>query len=256
MKRASEKEGKLASYGFLAGVDVGWKPKWPPRQKHPMKTIAICAVYALATLAALADVTPTLEKARQRCQEADALLNKTYKSTCDELSKEQALKLRELQRAWWQSRDEKAESSLSFNGIHTDKPKESVEYWQYKASLTEERREFLRVYSGRAIARGISGEYSDFSGGNLRLKETKKGITFSLTAVRGPAAHTGEISGTATRHGDGAIYTEIVAPEEGRKACEITFTFVDGHIAKVTGKNTDYYGGAGVIFDGTYFKTR
>jgi len=218
--------------------------------------IGISAVYVLSVLTVLAGGTPALEKVRQRFADADALLNKTYKATCEELTKGQVIKLRDLQREWLQYRDAKAESLLWFNGVHTDKPRERVEYWQYQADLTDERRKFLRVYSGRAVGKGIAGEYSDFFDGDLRLTETKKGIAFSFTVVRGPSAHTGEIEGVATRHGDSAIYTEVVAPGEDRKACEIVFTFIDGHIVQVTGKDTDYYGGAGVSFDGTYYKTR
>ena len=143
-----------------------------------------------------------------------------------------------------------------FNGVQPDTPKNSPEYWQYETSLTKSRTEFMRVYSGAGVSKGIAGDYSDFFDGDLHLDETAKGITFSLMVVRGHAAHTGEISGVATRHGDRAIYKEAVPAGESRPACEITFTFIDGHIVKIESKNADYYQGAGAYFDGLYYKTK
>ena len=134
--------------------------------------------------------------------------------------------------------------------------KDRAEYWENKAALTEKRVEFLRVYSGVAVTKGISGEYCDFFDGDLHLDETKNGIAFSFTVVRGPSAHTGEISGIATRRGEIAIYMERVAAKEDRKPCQLIFTFINGHIVKVEGKNTDYYHGMGASFDGLYYKTK
>jgi hypothetical protein len=72
--------------------------------------------------------------------------------------------------------------------------------------------------------------------------------------VRGPTLHTGGLTGVAARKGQVAIYKEEVEPADDRKPCELTFAFSDGHIVKVTGKNTGYYHGARAYLDGTYFK--
>lgn len=221
-----------------------------------MKAALIFAVCILTALTAVAGSKPTLEEARKQFDVADALLNKAYKSVCAELSKEQMVALRGRQREWIQYRDQKAESLLWFNGVKTDEPKERAEYWTYKASLTEDRVEFLRVFTGAAVSKGISGKYRDFWDGDLSLEETKMGIVFSMSVIRGPSAHGGEISGVAQRKGDKAVYREVVEKGADRKACEITFSFIDGHIVKVSGKNTDYYHGMGVSFDGLYFKTK
>ena len=221
-----------------------------------MKFALILSVFSLTIAMAVAQPTPPLNQARKQFERADAVLNETYASVCAALNKTQIAELRNRQRDWIQYRDQKAESLLWFNRVKTDEPKESPEYWSYMTSLTEDRVEFLRVYSGAAVPKGISGEYRDFFDGDLSLEETKKGIAFSFMVVRGHSAHTGEISGVAIRKGDKAIYKEIVEHGGNRKACEITFSFIDGHLVKVEGKNTAYYCGMGAYFDGLYFKTK
>lgn len=221
-----------------------------------MKAFLLCVIQLLIAGSVFAGSKTALEKARTQFADADARLNKTYHAVCATLNKSQAAKLQALQRDWLPYRDENAASLLHFNGIQTDTPKSSPEYWEYETDLTKRRTEFLRVYSGAAVSKGIAGDYSDFFDGDLHLDETAKGIAFSLTVVRGPAAHTGEISGVATRHGDRAIYKETVPAGDNRPACEMTFTFIEGHIVKIEGKNTEYYHGASAYFEGLYYKTK
>ena len=220
-----------------------------------MKAFLLCAIQLFAAGSVFAGNKAILEKARTQFASADAQLNKTYHAVCATLDKGQVAKLQALQRDWLPYRDEKSESLLHFNGVETDAPKSSPEYWEYETGLTKTRTEFLRVYSGAAVRKGISGDYSDFFDGDLHLGETAKGIAFSLTVVRGHSAHTGEISGVATLHGDRAIYKETVPAGESRPACEMTFTFIDGHIVKIESKNAEYYQGAGAYFEGLYYKT-
>ena len=85
-----------------------------------MKAVMALAVYVLVVMTAVAGTKFPLETARKRFEHTDAVLNRVYKTVCVELNKTEVVKLRELQRGWLQYRDQKAESLLWFNGIHTD----------------------------------------------------------------------------------------------------------------------------------------
>ena len=86
------------------------------------------------------------------------------------------------------------------------------------------------------------------------MEETKEAVAFSINVVRGPTWHTGELTGIAMLKRSAAVYKERLEAGEDREPCELTFNFVDGHIVKLEGKNTQYYHGARAYFDGTYFK--
>ncbi|MGC3991687.1 MAG: lysozyme inhibitor LprI family protein [Chthoniobacteraceae bacterium] len=217
--------------------------------------LGICILPALCS----ANPIPALQRARAQFESADALLNKTYQSIEASLTKEQRAELRRLQRDWLPYRDAEAVSLITFNADTSeapDHPENRPEYWDNRTSLTRERIEFLTVYSGRTVSKGIAGHYDDFHNGELTLTETKRGIVFSCTVVRGPKAHVGEISGTAQLHGNRAIYREHLDRGENRQPAEMTFTFIDQHIVKIEGKNTDEYAGMGVSFNGMYYKTK
>jgi uncharacterized protein YecT (DUF1311 family) len=219
------------------------------------KPLVFFAAFSFAFAASAANTEPAFEKTRKRLEVADVSLNKAYKSLCSELDKEKLAELRKQQRAWLEYRDFRSESMLRFNGIKADNPKTTVVYWETMADLTEERTEFLHIYTGKNAPKEITGEYGDCYSGDLQLEETKNGIVFSIVVVRGASAHTGEISEIARYEGDKAFYKEQhVEPNENRAPCELTFTFIDKHIVKIEGKNTEYYHGFGAYFDGLYFK--
>jgi hypothetical protein len=170
--------------------------------------------------------------------------------------------LRDLQRDWMQYRDQHAQDLLHFNGddpANEDTPEKSAAYWKYMTDQTTNRAQFLKVYTGANVPKGISGTYSDFYDGYLTLKQTKQSIEFSCDVVRGRAADQGDISGVAQLQGDKAYYKEVVPADQDnpdRKPAQLTFTFIDGHIVKVESKDADYYEGMGAYFDGTYYKTQ
>jgi uncharacterized protein YecT (DUF1311 family) len=223
-----------------------------------MKPVLLFAVCFAICLPVFADSRPTLATARKDFEAADAQLNKTYKTVCVGLTKPQVAALRDLQRDWVQYRDQKAQDLLQFNGDVSDdddKPEAIPAYWKYMTSLTRDRIEFLKVYPGTNVPKGITGTYKDFYDGDLTLKETKAGIEFSCEVVRGRAENEGEISGVARLHGDKATYKEVLPADADHKPAQLTFTFIDGHIAKLESQDADYGQGMGAYFDGTYYKT-
>jgi uncharacterized protein YecT (DUF1311 family) len=195
-----------------------------------------------------------LEQAKHRLALADAELNKTFEALRKRLDGDEFKDLRDRQRKWLEYRDYMAASQPKQNGFEGDDPKRSADYWEAMADFTEMRTRFLRASFDASLPKGITGLYQDSFGGELKLEATKDGVVFSISVVRGPTSHTGGLTGIATLKRDAAVYKEQVEAGEDRKPCELTFNFVEGHIVKLEGKNTEYYHGARAYFVGTYFK--
>lgn len=198
--------------------------------------------------------TAKLEPAKQRFARADADLNKTFDALRKRLPSDEFKNLRNHQRKWIEHRDYIASDQPRQNGFEGDDFKKSPDYWEAMADLTESRTEFLRAVFDEALPEGITGIYRDSYGGELKLEETPKGVAFSIDVVRGPTSHTGGLAGVAARKRNTAFYKEQVEAGEDRPPCEMTFSFIDGHIVKVAGKNSEHHHGARAYFDGTYFK--
>lgn len=190
-----------------------------------------------------------LKRTRNRFDAADALLNKTYQVTKNELKGSAIDALREKQRAWIEYRNGIAEFHLP------DPPQSSPDYWGRMCDLTLVRVRFLRIYSGIHAPKGLAGEYEDSYGGVLTLADSKAGLRFSIEVVRGPTAHTGEISGVARLTGNTAYFKAKADNEIEGPPAEVTLTFGEGHIVRVETKYTQQYGGMGAYFEGNYYKT-
>lgn len=220
------------------------------------KPLVFFTLLALGMTACLAQDKPTLEQAREKFEAADALLGKTCKETCDGLDKTGAAALQKKQQAWLKFRDAKAESLLPADaeGKKSD-PKLSVDYWETMTGYTEVRIDFLHAWSGKNLPPGITGEYTDSEDGDLQLEETKDGIEFSFSVVRGNASHAGQITGIIQPKGGKAYFKEKL--EDGQKGppCELAFAFTDGHIVKVVEKSPDPDVESDVHYGGDYFKT-
>ena|ERR1700686_2111920 len=214
----------------------------------------LCLGIFVAPLARGEDEVAKLAQAKERFDAADADLNKAFQDVRSKLSGSALTDLRDRQREWLKHRDYMASDQPRQNGFEGSDFKQSPDYWEAMADLTKERAAFLRAAFDRTLPKGITGVYQDSYGGALQLEETAEGVVFSINVVRGPTTHTGGLTGVATRKGSGAVYKEKIEPPEDRKPCEVTFAFVDGHIVKLTGKNTEYFHGARAYFDGTYFK--
>jgi hypothetical protein len=195
-----------------------------------------------------------LGRATERWHKADKVLNEVYARLLKEVGKAGAPKLRELQRARIEMRDQRA----AWNTKGADHPDRMPAYWDTMLDYTVSNLELLRIYTGREIAKGWSGRYRDIGGGLMEIEQTKKGLKFSITAVRKMSDANGEIAGIARLQGDRAGYKEALTPQEkkeqDREPAELVFILSGGHKVKVEEKNTDYFGGAGVYFAGDYFK--
>ena len=190
-----------------------------------------------------------IARAKARFTAADALLNTTYQTARADAGKK-AGALRELQRDWIKYRDHMAEFG------HGENFEAALAYWDAMLDLTVARIQFLPLFNGKDVPKGLAGIYTDGHFGELQLEE-KEGDTveFSISVIRGPSYHTGELSGTARRKGTKLSYKEKVEPGDDREPAELSFTFTDGHIIKIEGKNTGHHHGARAYFDGTYYKS-
>jgi uncharacterized protein YecT (DUF1311 family) len=221
-----------------------------------MKTVFLCAAWiaAIAIQAVAADGGSDLAKARRHFETADAVLNKTYRAVCKELSGAKLAELRTKQRDWLQYRDEMADArSLSDKAMEA---RRRPDYWEVMASLTEERAEYLSAYTGKNVPAGIRGEYHDSYGGILLLDEQQGRVAFSIEVVRGRASNEGSLDGLAILKKNGqAHFKDRADPSDPGEPCEITFTFIDSHIVTVEEKNAQKYQGNNAHFDGWYYKT-
>ena len=197
----------------------------------------------------------TLARTRGRYEAADAALNADYQAVRAALNAKQKAELRDSQRDWIEVRDSRAEW-VTHAG---DNSKELPVYWEEMLAQTVTRIGFLKVYTGKGVPAGLSGNYDDFGGGSLSLELKKSGLRFSIDVVRGPSSHLGELSGIATRKSDRLFtYKEKIPQDEqspDRLPAELTFSVVDAHRVRIVGKNTSAHHGARAYFDGTYFKT-
>lgn len=90
----------------------------------------------------------------------------------------------------------------------------------------------------------------------MDLEETKEGVKFSISAVRGRSAHTGDINGVLhIKNGKAYFKQKLARSEDGGLPCEMEFTFIDGHIVNIDEKQWDSLAGQGVSYGGRYYKT-
>lgn len=190
-----------------------------------------------------------ITRAKERFAAVDTVLNSTYQEVRAAAGKNAAT-LRKRQRDWLEHRD-----SMATHGAN-EKPETTLSYWETMRALSVSRIEFLSVFNGKDVPKGLSGVYTDGYGGELQLEEKDGRVEFDISVVRGPTFHIGDLSGAARRNGGKLIYKEEVERGEDRAPAELTFTLTQGHVLEVKGKNTSHHHGARAFFDGTYYKTR
>jgi hypothetical protein len=170
------------------------------------------------------------------------------------------------QAAWKEGRGAEAAVQLGFfdeGEAEEAALEERGDYWMALADATWGRGLLLLAASGLEAGEGMMGTYIDGHGGWLEVlvvggDGAAAALDFSITVVRGPTAHTGQLAGLAEFQdpaaGDVALFVDEdeEAFWEGKPA-KVRFGF-DGHSVKVDAENTHYYHGARAYFDGVYFK--
>ncbi len=169
--------------------------------------------------------------------------------------------LLEQQSEWEQGLGERAASDAGlFEQTENTKAEDEPSYWQARAEALRARQFFLATASGTGVSPGIPGIYIDGDGGRLELlvvsTDGEEVLDFSIFVVRGPTAHTGELSGIAKL--DGKTKARFKDEDEEAfidgKPAVLDFLF-EGNVVEIKGENTSYYHGARAYFDGVYFKT-
>lgn len=189
------------------------------------------------------------EQAKKQFADLDAVLNSDYQAVRASVDDSWAKELRGLQRKWISYRDDMAAAQPRQNGEGDLPLEEAPSYWEMKVSLTQDRIDFLKAWSGSLATPGITGTYRDFFGGEMTLRETNAGLKFAVNVVRGPTSHLGEMAGVAQLKGEPANYSDGETPP-----AKLAWSFEPDGVVNVTEQNTDQYHGARAYFEGQYFK--
>jgi hypothetical protein len=105
------------------------------------------------------------------------------------------------------------------------------------------------------VSNSIEGWYQDLVGGDLRIERSGNKLTATLSVVRGPTAHTGDIEGSLTEFGTNK-YKLDVKNSDG-KICSLLMS--KNSLNHLSVKTADYeacqeFHGARAQFDGTFYK--
>ena len=195
-----------------------------------------------------------LARAQAREDEADHWLNEIYSKLKASLPADQFSIVQADQRDWISYRDYMAEN-IGAQEVHEEGPEQNAEILDQKRGLTLSRISFLNSTNDSHLPAGLTAVYDDGHGGVLQLDQHGDNLQFSISVVRGPTYHTGDIGGVAKRQKDGWFYREK-PPYQGGDPAELTFARLDDRRVKVTEKNTDAFHGARAYFAGTYFKEK
>jgi uncharacterized protein YecT (DUF1311 family) len=192
------------------------------------------------------------QEAKARFDKADAALNQAWSVLKKKLPAEEFKTLQAEQREWLRQRDYLA-LSPSYSGAPADpeKARQSPEYFLTMAGLTETRTRWLTAYAQPLKNNSLTGIWNDSNGGDLQIVEKEGKLYFSLSVVRGPTAHLGDIGGIATWKSPRAFFSDKGLDPEKKDETTLTFT-LKGTRLEIVGSNTSYYHGARAYFDGTY----
>ncbi|WP_395748178.1 lysozyme inhibitor LprI family protein [Prosthecobacter sp.] len=196
------------------------------------------------------------KKAKALYERADRALNEAWAAAKQKLPEAEFSKLKDDQRAWVEYRDYLARSPM-FTGAdgQDDLPLDAPEYLQAAAGLEDERTEWLKGLIHDWKDDTISGVYSDSRGGRVELEEKDGHLYFSISVVRGPTSHGGEISGDAVWNAPIGWYSDKGEDKDKTDETNLSFIYRNRKL-EITGANTSYYHGARAYFDGTYVKVK
>ncbi len=191
----------------------------------------------------LADIKSDYKSADKELNEVYARAKKTFK-------KEDFQELQKDQREWIEGRDWLAEFQARGEPLAT-----SAEYWEAMKMYTEERVEYLKAWLTVKPKDIWEGTYKDCNGGTLTITKKDGKLTFSISVVRGPTFHMGEIEGRLVINKHKARFSDkgnINIHDAGEKTWLDFAQLGNGLQIEVTGTNTQPYHGARAYFDGTY----
>jgi uncharacterized protein YecT (DUF1311 family) len=192
-------------------------------------------------------------RAQRRYEESDTWLNEIYRQAKDDLASGPFADLKKREADWITYRDSFAEQTAEINANAESLSKEVVRL-QSLRDLTMSRIQFIRHLLDTSLPAGISAVYRDEYGGELDLEKDDKGVKFSLSVVRGPTAHTGEISGRIVLRSGTGIFRDP-NPLEGELPAEIKLSVLDDRRVEIKARHDRYLRGARAYFDGVYFKS-
>ena len=181
----------------------------------------------------------------KRFEAADGAFNDLYKRTLTEAGQAGEAKLKQAKIERIFLRDEQAGDP--------DATPTGLPYWSAMWTATLENIGFLRSYTGHNAPKGFAGSYRMANGNALDVEALPEQGQIKFTAnLRHPAEEKpGVLTGTARLTGSRASYKEKDAG--GREPVEAVLT-QHGHIMHLEARNTGELGGAGVSFDGDYYK--
>ena len=197
--------------------------------------------------------TELQRRAQRRYEAADAWLNEIYLCAKQNLPTGSFVDLKTREAAWIAYRDYFAEQSAGIDANAESLPEEIVRL-QVLRELTMSRIKFIHSLLNNSLPAGVNAVYHDEYGGELDLEEDGHGIKFRLSVVRGPTAHTGDVSGRVILRNGRGIYRDP-QPLEGEKPAEIIFQILDHRRVEIKARNDGYLHGARAYFDGVYFKS-
>jgi uncharacterized protein YecT (DUF1311 family) len=134
-----------------------------------------------------------------------------------------------------------------------------IEAWDRMVEGVRGRLLLLTVFGGRSLLPGLSGDYTDFQGGDLALRETTEGVWFSIEVVRGPTAHTGALGGLAKPKGNGRyFFREVLSGEryDNDPPAEILLEVSPSGQLLVSESNAERFHGMRAHFNGAYQKVQ
>jgi hypothetical protein len=120
-----------------------------------------------------------------------------------------------------------------------------------------ERIEYLKAYAGEGIPDTIAGEYSDGLGGSLVITAHEEDTYhFSLSVVRGPTAHLGEVEGDIQLTAGGeVVFVDRDCERGAAPCCRLSFTLTPRRVV-LAEENCEYLHGLRAHFHGRYIKIR
>ena len=202
------------------------------------------------------DKPMSAKEARAAFDKADHALNAAWAAARQALPETDFNKLKEDQRAWVEYRDYLSRSPM-YTGADAqgDLALDSPEYLEAAAGLEDMRSEWLKGLIHEWKDATLTGKWTDSYGGSIEVVEREGRLYFSISVVRGPTSHGGEISGIAVWNSKIGWFSDKGLDKEKTDETNLSFILRDKKL-EVIGANTGYYHGARAYFDGSYVKVK